>query len=194
MRKHLLVVAATLVALLPLTACANTRSESSAPAQSSPSIEDRADRKPLPDSGVPTVSIGGTVTVSQEMNGPTEGVTGTAGVTVSNFAALPYPRIEKYPATPVPLHGAGYTVWVEIDTRSGEFSYSTVYFSVRTPGGDIYVASTVGLEDDLGSGTLSSGERRHGSLLFEIPSGTNLTEIVLVGTDASTPLAVWTLD
>jgi len=33
MRKHFLIVAAMLVALLPLTACANTRSESSAPAQ-----------------------------------------------------------------------------------------------------------------------------------------------------------------
>jgi hypothetical protein len=44
-------------------------------------------------------------------------------------------------------------LWVEIDTRSGEFSYNAVYFS---------------------------GERRRGSLLFEIPSGAHLTEIVLV--------------
>ncbi|MFD3811974.1 hypothetical protein [Rhodococcus sp. NPDC058639] len=194
MRRHRFIVTAALVALVPLVSCDNDRTESSATPPTTGASVSRIEQASVPGVDLPTVPIGDTVTVSVEVVGSTEGVIGTADVTVSNFAPLPHPRIEKYPPHPTALDHLGYTVLVEIETRAGEFPYNALYFSLRTPGGAIYVASTPGLDDDLGSGTLRTGESRCGSLLFEIPPGADPAEVVLVDTDDSTPVASWTLD
>lgn len=174
------------IAVALTTACSDDTSEetTSPPHGGSGMLE----QTPEPSTEIPEIDMGGTITVSQEMYGPTQGVTGTANVTVSGFAPLTPAQVEEYPLT---LDGTGYTAYVEIENTGGEFSYNPLYFSVQTPEGDIYDADTVGLDDDLGTGDIRTGDRRRGSLLFEVPPEANLTELVLVATDANTELAVW---
>ncbi|MFX1759940.1 DUF4352 domain-containing protein [Rhodococcus sp. As11] len=190
MKRRILATAAAAGLAISLVACADNDTTTSGPPQSDSWIEGQMGQTPPPSPEIPEVAMGETVTITQEQYGPTQGVTGTGTVTVSDYGPITPAQAEAYVLS---LHGNEYTAWVEIENLTGEFVYNSLYFELHTPEGDIVTASSLAPDPDLGSGNIRTGDRRRGTIMFEVPQGMTPDEMVLIDTDGSTTMAVWTL-
>ncbi|QXF84304.1 DUF4352 domain-containing protein (plasmid) [Rhodococcus pyridinivorans] len=189
MRRRILAAAAVLT--VSLVACGSNEADTSESPQPDSWVEGQIDQTPTASPEIPEVAMGETVTVTQEQYGATQGVTGTGTVTVSDYGPITPAQAEAYVLS---LQGNEYTAWVEIENLTGEFVYNSLYFELHTPEGDIVTASSLGPDPSLGSGDIRTGDRRRGTIMFEVPQGMTPNEMVLIDTDGSTAMAVWLLD
>lgn len=191
MRKRILATAAAIGLAVSLVACGSDDPDTSRSPQPDSWVESQTDQAPPPSPEIPEVAMGETVTVTQEQYGPTGGVTGTGTVTVSDYGPITPAQAEAYVLS---LQGNEHTAWVEIENLTGEFVYNSLYFELHTPDGDIVTASSLAPDPDLGSGDIRTGDRRRGTIMFEVPQDMTPDEMVLVDTDGSTAVAVWILN
>jgi len=109
-------------------------------------------------------------------------------ITVSDWQRVTDPNylmVAKTGTTP-------YSAMVTAESTGGTWVYDTQYIGLRTKEGDRIDSDPVGLDNDLGTGTLSAGENVRGTVTFEIPQGVTPSQIVLYST-VEGPQAIWNL-
>lgn len=102
----------------------------------------------------------------------------------SDDARAAYTVANLTPAWPagslhMPVQGKLFSINVIIESESGSVTYNPLYFSARTEDGTNLQAANGIIDDQLLGGHLGPGQKIAGRVAFDVPTGKNITEIVL---------------
>jgi hypothetical protein len=151
-------------------------------------MPDKSTSSVIATSGVPSVS--GAPTPQTAAVGATVEVTTDSGTkaayTVANFR--PASDVKEY----YQAKGTLYEVDVTIQGEAGTVPVSPIYFSASTQDGTHIDAALGAVDNDLNVSDLPPNQHVAGQVVFDVPTGTNITQILLSG-PLSSEQAVWSV-